>query len=153
MADQTAVERVQRYRQRKREEAQRHIGKVLLRGVYVSPAASAMLAIISEQYGDPSEAVEEAIRQLHAQHYRRVSSDVPVTSRSDRPKPTPRGHAPEPGQADRRAALVRRIKELHAGGETANAIASRLNREGEATLTGRGQWRHKLVQALIDEAG
>ena len=118
-----------------------------------------MLALLAEQYGDASGAVEEAIRRLHAAHYRAVTDDVTIT---DEPrtrdetvtqpvtqKPPPRQ---APGQAERRAAIVRRVKELHTSGITANAIASQLNREGEATLTGRGQWRHKAVQALINEA-
>jgi hypothetical protein len=110
-----------------------------------------MLALLAEQYGDASGAAEEAIRRLHAAHYRAVSDTVTVTSRSDRPKPVTRGHALEPGKADRRAALVRRIKELHSEGMTASAIARVLNSEGEPTLSGLGEWRHKTVQALLDE--
>jgi hypothetical protein len=110
-----------------------------------------MLALLAEQYEDASGAIEEAIRRLHAAHYRAVTDSVTVTSRSDRPKPVPR--VQEPGKVERRAALVRRIQELHSEGLTASAIAARLNREGEATLSGVGQWRHKAVQALLGEAG
>jgi hypothetical protein len=151
VTDKTAAERMRRYRHRNRDEAQRHAGKVSLRNVYVTPAAHAMLALLAEQYGDASGAAEEAIRRLHAAHYRPVTDDVTVTSRSDRPKPAPR--VQEPGKVERRTALVRRIQALHSEGLTASAIAARLNREGEATLSGVGQWRHKAVQALLDEAG
>jgi hypothetical protein len=51
-----------------------------------------------------------------------------------------------------RAALGRHIKALHDEGLGASAIAARPNREGGATLTECGQWRHKAVQALINEA-
>jgi hypothetical protein len=152
MSDPTAIERMQRYRQRKRDEAQRHSGKVQLRNIHVTPAAHAMLALLAEQYGDASGAAEEAIRRLHAAHYRAVSDTVTVTSRSDRAQSAPRGRVQEPGKAARRADLVRRIKQMHGEGLGASAIAARLNREGEATLSGVGQWRHKAVQALLDEA-
>jgi hypothetical protein len=96
-------------------------------------------------------AAEEAIRRLHAAHYRAVTGDVTVTSR-ETPAPRRGTVTAPPGKADRRAALVRRIKALHDEGLGATAIAARLNREGEATLSGAGQWRHKAVQALLDEA-
>ena len=161
VADTSAVERMRRYRQRQRDEAERHAGKVALRKVFVTPAAHAMLAILGEQYGDVSGAVEEAIRRLHAAHYRAVTDDVTITNdprtrdvtvtQPVTQKPPPRTREQAPGQAERRASIMRRVKELHASGMTASAIAAQLNREGEATLTGRGQWRHKLVQALISE--
>jgi hypothetical protein len=110
-----------------------------------------MLALLTEQYEDASGAIEAAICRLHAAHYRPVADNVTVTSRSDRPKPAPQ--VQEPGKTNRRAALVRRIKALHDEGLGATAIAARLNREGEATLSEVGQWRHKAVQALLDEAG
>ena len=63
------------------------------------------------------------------------------------PKPALRPQAFEPSKAEWR------IKELHDEGISVSAIAAQLNREGEATLSGRGQWRHKLVLALmINEA-
>ena len=151
MTDTTAAERMRRYRQRNRDEAQRHAGKMQLRHVYVTPATHAMLALLAEQYGDASGAAKEAIRRLHAAHYRPVTDDVTVASR-ETPAPR-RGTVTAPhGKADRRAALVRRIRALHDEGLGATAIAARLNREGEATLSGVGQWRHKAVQALLDEA-
>jgi hypothetical protein len=150
MTAQTPAERTRRYRQRQRNDAERHDGKVPLRNVYVTSAAQAMLALLAEQYGDASGVIEEAICRLHAAHYRSVTDNVTVTARSDRPKPAPRMQ--EPGKPARRAALVRRIKALHDEGLGATAIAARLNREGEATLSGVGQWRHKAVQALLNEA-
>jgi hypothetical protein len=153
VTDKTAAERMRRYRQRNRDETQRHAGKVPLRNVYVTSAAHAMLALLAEQYEDASGAIEEAIRRLHAAHYRPVSDTVTVTSRSDRAKSAPRGRVQEPGKAARRADLVRHIKQMHGEGLGASAIAARLNRESEATLSGVGQWRHKAVQALLDEAG
>jgi hypothetical protein len=151
MTAQTPAERTRRYRQRQRDESQRHVGNVLLRNIYVTSAAQAMLTLLAEQYGEASGAIEEAIRRLHAAHYRPVTDNVTMTSRSDRPKLAPR--VQESGKADRRTALVRRIKALHDEGLGATAIAVRLNREGEATLSGVGQWRHKAVQALLDESG
>jgi hypothetical protein len=151
VTDKTAAERMRRYRQHNSDEAKRHTGNVMFRHVYVTPATHAMLTLLAEQYGDASGAAEEAIRRLHAAHYRPVTDDITVTSRSDRPKSAPR--VQEPGKAARCAALIQRIKALHDEGLGATAIAARLNREGEATLSGVGQWRHKAVQALLDEAG
>jgi hypothetical protein len=152
VTDKTAVERMRRYRQRQRDETQRNLGKMQLRNVYVTPATYAMLHLLTEQYEDARGVIEEAIRRLHAAHYRPVTDNVTVASRSDRPKPAMRVQAP--GKVERRAALVARVKALHRDqGMTANAIAAQLNREGEATLSGLGKWRHKAVQALLDEAG
>jgi hypothetical protein len=49
VTDKTAAERMRRYWQRNRDEAQRHAGNVSLRNVYVTSAAYAMLALLAER--------------------------------------------------------------------------------------------------------
>jgi hypothetical protein len=54
--------------------------------------------------------------------------------------------------ASRREALVRRLRAMQAEGLSLQAMANRLQREGEPTLSGRGRWQKGTISDLLAEA-
>jgi hypothetical protein len=62
------------------------------------------------------------------------------------------GHAGETlSPVQRKAALVQRLRVMHAQGLSGQAIANQLNAEGEPTLSGRGTWKKGTVDNLLKE--
>jgi hypothetical protein len=67
----------------------------------------------------------------------------------DRPAATPMDTMT---YASRREALVRRLRAMQAEGLSLQAMANRLQREGEPTLSGRGRWQKGTISDLLAEA-
>jgi excisionase family DNA binding protein len=63
--------------------------------------------------------------------------------------PAPSTPAVEQTPQQRKAALVSRLRAMHAQGLSHQAIATQLNTEGVPTLTGRGQWQKGTVSNLL----
>jgi excisionase family DNA binding protein len=66
------------------------------------------------------------------------------------PGPTP-VVGPPLSPVERKAALVQRMRAMHAKGLSGQAIATQLNAEGEPTLSGRGTWKKGTVDNLLKE--
>jgi excisionase family DNA binding protein len=58
----------------------------------------------------------------------------------------------DPTPQQREAALVARVRALHAEGLSSQAIANRFNTDGVPTLSGRGQWQKGTVANLLAQA-
>jgi hypothetical protein len=69
-----------------------------------------------------------------------------VQTRADRHRLEPRC-----GQRQRKAHLLERMRAMHAAGLSSPAMASQLNAESVATLSGRGRWRKGTVAHLRHE--
>jgi hypothetical protein len=56
-----------------------------------------------------------------------------------------------PAISDHKAAVLQRLRAMHAEGLSLQAIADRLNNEGVPTLSGKGRWQKGTVSNLLKE--
>jgi excisionase family DNA binding protein len=82
---------------------------------------------------------------------KRVTLAAPQTPPANGTPTLPTPSAVETHEA-RKAALLARLQALKAEGLSTQAIATRLNREGLPTLSGRGSWQRGTVANLLAEA-
>jgi hypothetical protein len=124
--DTTAYVRMKRMRERRKEQGWQPYE------LWLDPETSAQLSELKQ----PGEALHALVRRALRALAREEQGD----------------HASETlSPVQRKAALVARIRAMHAQGLSGQVIATQLNAEGEPTLSGRGTWKKGTVDNLLKE--
>jgi uncharacterized protein YcbX len=136
-------ERMQRLRQRR--EARGEKAAV----IWFTPAGYARLNRLRRNGENMSQVVDrglEALDQEHAPGPYTVTTDVSIDDMNSTTH-----HTADMSYAQRRPALVQRIRTMTAEGLSTQIIANRLNAEGVPTLSGRGTWKKGTIGNLLAE--
>jgi recombinase len=132
--DEKARARVQRLRQRRKEQGWQPFE------LWLPPDSAARLAQLKEPGEALHETVARALVALQAQGADDVTSNVTSSFSTD-----------TPSSEQRKAALMQRMRAMQAAGLSLQAIANQLNAEGEPTLSHRGMWKKGTVGNLLKE--
>jgi hypothetical protein len=124
--DTTAYVRMKRMRERRKEQGWQPYE------LWLDPETAGLLSELKQ----PGEALHALVRRALRALAREQQGD----------------HAGETlSPVQRKAALVARMRAMHAQGLSGQAIATQLNAEGEPTLSGRGTWKKGTVDNLLKE--
>jgi hypothetical protein len=124
--DTTAYVRMQRMRERRKQAGWQPYE------LWLDPETSVLLSDLKQ----PGEALHTLVRRALRALAREEQGD----------------HAGETlSPVQRKAALVARMRAMHAQGLSGQAIATQLNAEGEPMLSGRGTWEKGTVDNLLKE--
>jgi hypothetical protein len=135
--DEKARARVQRLRQRRKEQGWQPYE------LWLPPHSAGLLAKLKQPGEALHNTVSRALRALQAQD---ANGEQAVTSNV-----TSSFSGDAVSYDERRAALLARLQAMQAEGLTLQEIANRLNSEGEPTLSHKGTWKKGTVSNLLKE--